>query len=53
MTIEVKNMNMAMQAALSGVQSGETRSDVTANNIANVNTDSFHASRVTTVEVHP
>lgn len=46
-------MEMAMQAAISGVQAGESRLDVTANNIANVNTDGFHASVVTTKARNP
>lgn len=43
-------MNTVSSIAQSGMQAATTRLDVTANNIANVNTDGFKASRVTMSE---
>jgi len=46
-------MDKAIQTALSGIKAHLTMMDATAHNIANVNTDNFHAYRVTLHEVNP
>lgn len=43
-------MATALQTALSGIEASLTRADVSANNVANVNTTAYKASRVNQVE---
>jgi len=44
-------MMSAIDTALSGMAAFAKKLDVSANNVANVNTDGFHKSRVESVEV--
>jgi len=46
-------MIQAMRIAINGLADSKLRLDVTANNLANINTDEFKSSRVTSQEASP
>lgn len=46
-------MDKTIQTALSGITAQQAKMDVTSHNIANVNTDTYHAYRVTLHEAYP